>query len=159
MLCMILKEGWKYIISIAFLVFALAFAHESLSSAHANIGPSISRGQLPYESFYGAGSNGSNILTVPPNEAFILTTFLLDHNALSFTSSFNCTLDIDGQTAISGSMAKNFGSTGNSNTMAVSSTAFVLGNAHLVVSAGSTITIGGQSCNTRYYIEGYYTHP
>ena len=156
---MIWKEGWKYIFAFACLIFALSGAYDSLSSAHANIGPTVSHGQLPYESFYGAGSNGTNIFTVPTGEVFILTTFLLDHNSLSFSNSFNCTLNIDGQTVISGSMNKNFGSTGNSNTMAVSSTSFVSGNAHLVVPAGSTVTIGGSSCNTRYYIEGYYAHP
>jgi hypothetical protein len=154
----VLSEGWKYIASSAMLIFSFGFAGTVFIPAHAEIGPSVSSGGNPYASFYGAGTEGANILTVPANSLFIVTTFLIDHNALSYSSAHNCELHIDGSSVLVGSMIKNYGMTGNSDTMGVSSTSFIQGTARLAVSAGSSITIGGSGCNTSYYIEGYYAH-
>ena len=121
------------------------FLIRSFQFAYADIGPSVSIGEHPYESFYGTLSNAAEqvILTVPSDRK--ITTMISNRNHSSYNSILGdeyCLLNIDGNDVIGGSRVCQ-----NSHV-----------NAHLSV-RNSQVKIKASGSTCFYYVEGYYVRP
>ena len=116
--------------------------------ANAQVGPSVSTGNIPYRSFTGYVQNTSSPVDLISNssEAFVVTTLLSNRDGQY--GSLNCELKIDNNSALNPNAA-----------YATTSSAFEAGNAHLVVNPGSTLAVSGFSGACYYYVEVYYAHP
>ena len=145
--------NWKEMFGFATIIFSFAFLTRSLQFAYADIGPSVSLGEHPYESFYGTINNTNEqiILTVPSDRKFVITTMISNRDHASYNSVLGveyCLLNIDGSDVIGGNRVYR-----------QNNHAFTLGNAHLSVNPNSQVKIIASGSTCRYYVEGYYVRP
>ena len=145
--------NWKEMFGFATIIFSFAFLIRSFQFAYADIGPSVSIGEHPYESFYGTLSNATEqvILTVPSDRKFVITTMISNRNHSSYNSILGdeyCLLNVDGNDVIGGSRV-----------WRQNNHAFTLGNAHLSVNSNSQVKIKASGSTCFYYVEGYYVRP
>ena len=128
---------------IAAIIFALGYFINSLPDAQAfPQGPSVGMGSNPYESFTGSihDNNGNvNLLTVPSDQIFIVTTCITNTSYINLTENSNVIID------------------GNSG--GCSGGALFTGNGHLVISSNSSLGVRSTYGTRYYYIEGYYAQP
>ena len=145
--------NWKQLLSIAAIIMALGFFVRSFQTAYAFQGASVSLGANPYKSFYGTVASGisTTVLNVPSDRNFILTTMISNRDRDYYNSIIGdqwCILKVDGVDVI-----------GGNRTVRQSEHAFIMGNAHLVISANSLITMEGDNATCHYYVDGYFVQP
>ena len=147
-----IKMNWKQLLAIAAIIMAGGFFVRSFQPAHAQQMPHVNYASNPYKSFYGQIQNGASttLLTAPSDQPFMVTTLITNRNNYSsgLPSYHHCKLMIDGTLAMGGDIADR-----------QNNHAFNMGNAHLVISAGSVLSIQGYGSTCHYYVEGYYIHP
>ena len=128
-------------ITIALLFLVSTYAH---SSADTNI-QSVSQGQNPYRSFSGSLAAGSqlDLLTVPSNQVFIVTTCINNESYMHIRQDSTVKLHRLSYACYQGH-----------------SNAFTQGNAHLVIDSGTVLNIQtSNNATVYYYIEGYFAKP
>ena len=136
--------NWKQLMSVAAIIVASSFLVRSLQSAYAIPNLGVNSGSNPYRSFYGTVFNGNatNLLTTPADQDFIVSTLISNRNHSSYNSIVGihyCVLKVDGVEAMGGDRAFRQGSH-----------AFTMGNGHLVVPAGSTLSVHGYTSTCIY---------
>ena len=143
---------WKQLLALAAIIMAGGFFVRSFQQAHAQQTPHVNYASNPYKSFYGQVQNNSNttLFTVPSDQTFMVTTLITNRNNYSsgLSGYHHCKLMVDGTVAMGGDIADK-----------QDNHAFIMGNAHLVLPAGSVLSIEGYGSTCHYYVEGYYIHP
>ena len=136
----------KHYFGIASIIFSSACLIWSIGQATAiPMGPSVSTGSIPYESFSNSIPNSSvqTLLTVPADKVFIVTTCIDYRGALSIEED-------------SSSMLNNY----TYACLYTNASSFTQGNAHLIINSNSSLNVRNNSGYTSYYyIEGYYAQP
>lgn len=131
---------YKNYFGIAAILFGAGYFIQSLPFAQAfPQGPNVSMSANPYESFTGSTSGTVDLLTVPNDQIFIVTTCV--------SNSSYVDLKENNDTIITGSSS------------GCMSGALHDGNGHLVIASGSTLKVQSTYGTRYYYIEGYYAHP
>ena len=132
--------------SITAIAIALSFLIITYAPAFADTHTqSISQGQNPYRSFSGSLAAGSqlNLLTVPSNQVFVVTTCINNESYMHIRQDSTIKLHRLSHACYQGH-----------------SNAFTQGNAHLIIDSGTVLNIQtSNNATVYYYIEGYFAKP
>jgi hypothetical protein len=147
----------RNLFGIASIILATGYLIRSFQNAEAlPAGPNVNLGSNPYKAFYGTANQGSSNILTTSNEVFIITGVHSNDNT-------DISLYIDGQMVIPGSLLNSQVSSTYSGYWGYGysiNNLFLLGEAHLPIENGSTLSVECTNSNgCFYYIEGYYVHP
>ena len=144
---------YRTILATGFLLLCGSVFVHSLKSANASMPVGMQHGQFPYENFSTTDGtlpnlpNGSthDILTVPNDRLFILTNLITNQN---------CDLYVDGNKKLINLIHR------IDHSSVYHPSSFHLGNVHLIINSGETLSLvsTNNNCYT-YHLEGYYAHP
>lgn len=142
---------WKNILAFAALVLSIGLSYRLISGAVA--GPAVSLGSNPLASQGGLlGNNTQTVFTAPSDQDFIVKTLMTE---------WNCDIYVNGNLVVSQDSyfapARSWFNAGSHDNPSIP-TAFLTGNANLVVPAGQTLAIYDCS-GSRYYLDGQYVQP
>ena len=147
----LIQHGWKYLFGASALVASVGFTAQALRPANASMPVGMQWGDFPIQSFSHhdgtaptpGSSMTADLLTVPSDRIFVVTTVI--------ANNYTCQLYVDGSLKRG---SENLFHYNNEKT-----NAFIVGNAHLVVPAGSTLQLYGYygTCYIEH-LEGYYAH-
>jgi hypothetical protein len=137
---------YKNLFGYAAILFAVGFVIRSIAVAYAvPSGPSVSYGNIPYQSFAGSLSANTyaDLLIIPSDQIFIVTSCISStYNSDQYGILYEDATNKSGAGCYSEGALRN-------------------GHAHVVIQPGTTLKLKNNhySYTTHYYVEGYYAHP
>ena len=139
-----MQHGWKYIMSVAAVIAAVAMLVEALQPAYAINTPNISMGSNPIDSFYKGCSGQTDVVVFTNNSGmdFVITDIVIYNGAVS--------LDIGSQVGSPTEFIGGYASYGYDQRFQFTS--------GIVVGAGESLYCTDQNAYPELTISGYYSH-